>query len=499
MALEQTPGVILVPARDTIRDRYTQDYNLRVPAADVGPKTQPFVDASVAADAIVPLYADAVTIGRGTNLRTSAGTWLVDLGDAAGIEGRPAVGAQGFVFITASVGGTFIQSGTELRLRVGAQTRYQITESRLYMDGDEAPVAGIDTGPSTNQPARTVLVFTAPPPGCGPNATVAPDSTGNGLIGGRPADDDAALRGLIVDARSNPPASGNDAQYQNTARATPGLSIQQVFTMPAIRGPGTIAYVFTLNPSAPGKGRVPDSAQIAETYAEIAGQMPADDSAFACNIVEIPTRVLLRATWAPGAATWVDAGPWPGYIAADPVRVSNAVTPTLSLIRLFTGTSTVDPQIGQTIGFYDGVSGTFKRIRIGAVSIISAGIIWDITPDRTNNASDPSYVPAIGDVASPWSDSLSLVSPAVIGYFDTLGPGEQVASLPDPGLRQRRQPRSPAIWPSVVNNKILGPIFALPAIEDAELLEPSVPHATPVGVAASFSNLLVLGQLGIYP
>ncbi len=500
MALEQTPGVIETEQRAQIRDQYLTDYSLRVPAADVGPGTQPYVDASVAADAIVPLYADAVTIGRGTNLRTSAGVWLADLGDAAGITARPAVGASGFVAIVASAGGTFLQKGTELRERI-QQTRYEVSASALYQNGQEVPVDGIDTGPQTNQSASTVLVFTAPPPGCGANATVAAQGDGSGLIGGRPADDDRVLRSLISDARANPPASGNDAQYQQQIRKTPAISVQQVFTYPAIRGPGTLSYVFTLNPSRPGGVRAPNSAQIDATQDWIVGQMPGDDSVFPCGIVETPLRVLLRASWAVGAATWVDVTPWPSYVASDPVRVSVSPSPSLSLVRLFTGTPTTDPQVGQTIGFYDNVSGTFKRIRIGAVSIVTPTTTWDITPDRTNNASDPSYVPAVGDVASPWSDSLSLVSPAVISYFDGFGPGEQVSVLPDPGLRQRRQPPNAqnSRWPSVVTNRILEPVFKVSAIFSASLLEPTDPHPTPVGVAASYSNLVILGQLGIYP
>lgn len=500
MALEQTPGVIEVEQRAEIRDTYLNDYSLRVPAADVGPGGQPYVDASLAADTIVPLYADAVTIGRGTNLSTSAGVWLGLIGEAAGITARPAVGASGFVTITASSGGTFIQQGTELKERV-KQTRYEVSTSYLYFDGDEVPVNGVDTGPSTNQSAGTVLQFTAPPPGCGQNATVAPQSDGSGLIGGRPADDDRVLRSLISDARANPPASGNDAQYQQQIRKTPALSVQQVFTYPAIRGPGTVAYVFTLNPSRPGGVRAPNSAQIAETQAWIVGQMPGDDSVFPCFLVEIQLRVLLRVTWTTGAATWADVTPWPPYVAADPVRVAVSPSPSLSLIRLFTGTPTTDPQVGQTIGFYDNVSGTFKRVRIGAISVVTPTTTWDITPDRTNNASDPSYVPAVGDVASPWSGSLSLVSPAVISYFDGFGPGEQVSSLPDPGLRRRRQPPSAqnSKWPSVVTNKILEPVFKVSAIFSASLVEPTDPYPTPVGVAASYSNLLILGQLGIYP
>lgn len=497
MALDQTPGVIVTSTRDEVRDRYVRDYALRVPEADVGEGTQPYVDGSNAADAIAPIYADAVTIGRGTNLATSAGEWLLTIGANDDVYPRPAVGASGFVTITASNGGTNIQQGTELRDRIKG-TRYTISTTALYLSGDSAPVQGLDTGPATNRDAGAILEFTAPPPGCGQYATVAAQSDGSGLTGGRPADDDRALRQLISDKRANPPASGNDAQYQQLVRITPAISIQQVFTYPAIFGPGTIAYVFTLNPAGPGRTRVPNAAQIAATEEWVKGQLPADDSAFACELAEYPSQVLLRVSWTSGAPTWVDAAPWPPYVAGDVVRVASFPTPLLGSFRLYTGTSTTAPQAGQTIGFYDSASGTFKRIRIGSVTVVTPGLAWTIVPDRTNNASDAAFIPTAEDPASPWSESLNLVAPAVISYFDGLGPGEQAATLPDPGMRQRRQPPSPTRWPSVINNRILQPVFAVSAVQDADVLFPAVPYQTPTGTRGVLSYLLTLERLACY-
>ena len=51
--------------------------------------------------------------------------------------------------------------------------------------------------------------------------------------------------GRIIEAGRNPPASGNYADYQRTAKATPAVAEQQAFTYPAILGPGTTALVLT--------------------------------------------------------------------------------------------------------------------------------------------------------------------------------------------------------------------------------------------------------------
>lgn len=499
MALDQTPGVVQTLARNEVHDNWTRDYGLRVPAADVGPGTQPDVDASLAADAVVPLYSDAVTIGRGTTLRTSAGTWLQTIGEDEGVFQRPAVGASGFIGITTSAGGSNIQLGSIVFSKVG-QKRYQVAATALYTSATPVPVSGIDTGPSTNLDPGAAMQFQAPPPGCSGDATVLADSDGNGLTGGRDADDDTTYRGLISDKRANPPASGNDAEYQQTIKKTPGISVQQVHTFPAILGPGTMGYVFTLNPASPGANRVPNAAQIASTLAWVTGQMPGDDGIFACDLVEAPVTVALRIAWGAGASTWQDVSPWPAYIAGDLVLVAAAPAPTFTSFRLHTGTSTTDPQVGQTIGFWDPVSGLFKEIRIGAVSVVATGVTWDITPDRTNAASDPSYIPGVGQPASPWSDSLNSIVPAVITYFDGLGPGEMVSPLPDPGLRQRRQPTSPLRWPSLVDARIVIPVYALGSVvETVTPLAPALPYQTPVGAAGVLAYLSTLGNLALYP
>src|ERR1700734_321777 len=498
MALDQTPGVVQTPTRDQVRDQFLRAYQCRVPAADTGPGTQPYVDASCAADMAAPLYNDAVTIGRGTNLSTSAGAWLQQIGANQGPFPRPAVGASGFIPIVTASGGSTIQAGTEVDSKP-AGLRFQVTVTATYTTATPVPVIGIDTGPSTNLAVGTAMQFPSPPPGLGQNAVVTADSDGNGLTGGRPADDAASLRQLTSDARANPPASGNDAEYQQRIRQTPSLSIQQVFTYPAILGPGTIAYVFTLNPSAPGGSRAPNDAQIAATLDYVTGIEPADDGIMGCTIVEETLRVCLRVTWRKGASTWTDATQWPVYLTGDAVRVNNTPTPSLTSFGLVTNTATTDPQVGQTIGFYDTTSQSFKRIRIGAVTVVSTGLSWVITPDRTFGASDPIFVPSFLAVASPWSDSLNNVPAAVISYMASLGPGEQVASLPDPGLRQRRSPDPGLSWPSVVDNGLLAPLFSVSSVQSPVILEPVVPYATPVGVAGVLSYLFVLSDLGIYP
>ena len=243
---------------------------------------------------------------------------------------------------------------------------------------------------------------------------------------------------------------------------------------------------------------ISNAAQVALAEAYVKGQFPADDGGFACTLLEQTVDVALSITWAASALTWTDATPWPPYVPASKVRVSNAVAPTTTSCRLFTGISTTVPQVGQTIGFFDRPNKTFRRKKILTVSVVTPNLVWDVTFDTTNNASDVTYAPVIGTAASPWSDSLDTLIEPIVGYFDTLGPGEQVASFPDPGQRQRRSPQSPTSWPNTITNRILAPLFDLTSIEDLDLEEPATPLNTTVGVPGVLAYLMTLGDLAAF-
>ena len=495
MALDETPGEIVTRTRDQIRDQYLRDYALRIPTADVGPDTLPYVDASGLADAEMVLVNDAVVIGRGTVLRDSAGAWLLKIGEDEGVSPRPAVGGSGFVTVTTSSGGATILAGTEIR-EPKCGLRFRVTATALYTSSTAVPLTGIDTGNATNLRAGTAVTFTAPPPGVSAAATIATASDGSGLSGGRPADDDATYRALIASRRANPPAAGNDAEYQSAGKKTPGVSVEQVFTWPAVKGTGTIAVSFTLLTSASSTSRIPNATEIALAESYVKGQEPFDDGAFWCSLVAQPVTVGLAVTWATPATSWVDGDlAWPLWVSGDKVIVDGAVTPTATTCRLTTATATSTPQVGQTIGFFDAANRVFRRKKILTVVVVVATKSWTLTFDTTNNASDTSYAPVVGTAASPWADSLDTLTAPVVAYVNGLGPGEQVATLPDPGQRQRRQPTSPVKWPSVVTTRLLTGVFALSSVEDLSMLEPTTPYATTVGTPGVLAYLITLGDL----
>ena len=107
-------------------------------------------------------------------------------------------------------------------------------------------------------------------------------------------------------------------------------------------------------------------------------------------------------------------------------------------------------------------------------------------------------MPVSGQVASPWSPSLSSVVEPILSYVDKQGPGEQQSTFGDVGLRQRRfPPPAPDAYPSKIENRILDSIFAV--VADAEVVEPATPYATIVGTPGVELYVHAVSDIGVYP
>jgi uncharacterized phage protein gp47/JayE len=490
MPLDSLPGKLLTPTRDQIRDRYLRDYRLRNPDADTGPGSAVYNDASVHADQEVLQYNNAIVIAQNVNVSTATGADLIEKARAKGTDKLPAVGAVGYVQITASAGGGFIAAGTEGKIN---GLRYQCVLASVYFDGDQVPVSGIDVGPETNQDAGVVMSWTTPPPGIGPTATVVLQADGSGLSGGHDVESDGELQQRLIKLNAEPPASGNDAHVQAAIARAPALSIQSPFTFPAIKGPGTCGATATLRPSKAGSNRIPNAAQLAIILAYLTGQFPADFGFLSNTLVASPVNVALKVSWASGTPGWADAVPFPTY-TSPMCQVSNLLARTPTSFNLIN--YPVAPQPGNTIAMFDLAALKFRRKRILTATL---GVGYDIVCDTTNGISDTTYTPYVGQPICPWSDSLDSLTSAIVNYFDLLGPGEQMANFFDPGLRQRRSPPSPASFPSVISNRILSDLFKAQSLQDATLQEPAVPYATPVGSQGVSSFLLTLATLVAFP
>lgn len=497
--IDDLPGLLIIPNRDDLHSQYLRDVRIRTPDAATNEGTLEYADGLVFVDQQMPVYFDVKNIGDYVANVNKKGKALDAELKRAGTSRLLAAGGFGFVTVGTSSGGGTIFAGDEIKDLVTG-LRYQCTATRLYTNGQPVPIIGVDTGPSTNLPAGTKLQWTFPRPGISPNATIVLQSDGSGLSGGRDDENDSQATDRLTALRSNPPASGNDADIQKAVQECPGVTVQQCFTYPCILGPGTMGVTFTIRPGTPGANRCPNDAQLSAVHAWLVGKFPADDSILMCMLISYPVTLIMRGSWAPTAVAWADAAPWPLYNASFPVKVDGSVyAPSPLAFRLTTGTSTVAPEVGKALAFYDQPNATFRRKRILSVSVVVANLSWDIVVDESNNASDTNYTPLVNQLAAPWSDSLQTLVTPISTYFDSLGPGEQLAVLPDPNLRQRRTPRSPAVYANTLTNRIITPLFSLPAVNDVELVSPAVPYNTPTGAQGIASFLLALGSIVVFP
>jgi uncharacterized phage protein gp47/JayE len=489
------PEKLETPTRDELVRRYERDYQLKVPAAAVGPNTEPGIKARLMADQLLPLYGEAARAAQVVSLDDMDLSQLMERATELGLPARlPAVGGSGSVVLGASVGGGTIFEGDELSDDV-TRLRFRVLATAVYQDAQTVAVVGVSTGPATNLPAGRILTWTSPRPGIAQKARVFLQNDGSGLSGGRDVETEDELRTRIRGAQAEPAVAGNDAAYRAEASRTPDVSVQAAFTYPAARGPGTTALAFLLRPSSPGGGRAPSPAQIAAVRAHVVGAFPKDDSLFSATLVPEPVSVALRVRWTRGARGWADAAPWPAY---DPGKttVTAAATP-LSMTLSSDAAVPSPPVVGRSVALFDRSAGLWRRKRIASVAGANP---WTVTFDAANGASDLSFVPAAGAVVSPWSDSLDALTGAVLAMFDALGPGEMFAgaALFDEGLRRRRSPAPSESWPSELSDRAVAGLY-VPGAAIVRVTEPALPHAPTTGSPGVSANFLTLSELSVFP
>ena len=501
MPLDILTGEITTPSRDEVRDGWIRSYRLRNPDADVGPDSEPWIDGATAADQMMVIYNDAANIGAACTSRNKTGDAVDEDLAARGLTRLPAAGASGYVEIGTNPAGTNLFFGDLIEdQNTGAQ--YQCISAGHYDDEDDVPVQGLDTGASTNKDAGSVLQWVSPRPGCETNCTVVAQSDGSGLSGGRAEETDAEALARIRDWNANQPAAGNKAAYELALKEIPGLRVEQGFTYPATKGPGTIGITFTMPPASAGSSRIPNAAQLAAALAYLAGRYPEDDGQFMVALVEQSRDVCLTVEWAPGVAAWTDAAPWPDYFEVAPgagsgaIRVQAVTDSTHFILEAANADYTTcgDPAVGNVLGCYDSDTGVFRRKEIQSVTGTGP---WTIVCETANNASDVTFAPAVNQRVCPWSDSLDDVAAKALEFFETLGPGEQQAVFTDAGLRQKRSPAAPASWPhNITSARMLRVLLDLEALSDCDVEEGE--GDTTVGTPGALSYLLALNDLTVY-
>lgn len=496
MAIDELPVQIDVPTKQRIVDGYLQSIRIRNPEAETSDGTQPFLDANVFADQLLQGYANNQLISQNNVLEAAQGAALVTWGEREIASGpNPATGATGFVTIAASVGGTLIFEGDEIKFEA-QNLRYTCRITDTYQDGQQVPIAAVDTGTQTNLAPGTVMKWTSPRAGLGSESVVSEQTAGVGLSNGAPKETDDEFRTRIGNVKRAPGVSGNSAEYQLQAEKTPGVPVQKAFTYPGLEGPGSMAICFTVTASGNGS-RIPSSAQVAAVASNLEAEFPASDSRFDCILIAEPVDVIYEVRWSTAGDDWINTSPWPLFFTTDRVTVDSAVDPLNFTLQTDSGSYAVvpSPVAGQVIAFFDNPKGVFRRKQIKTVA--GAGP-WVIVCETLNDSSDETYTPIVDQRAAPWSNSLNTLAAAVVAEFAKLGPGEQVSSFPDPGRRRRRDPLPSISFPQRITNAALQNAADITALTSSDVLE-GADVSPSQGVKSVSSNLLELGNLSIFP
>jgi len=505
---EDLPDDVHTPTRDKVVADAKNSFVVRqmsvdpTKTVDVSEGSFPAIIAEVFGDMAMGHYANEVAIGRSFLVRNTFGSRLErlareKLGEDDGAR-KTATGASGYIEATKiEVGGAPMDASTTLIHKATSQ-RFRVVNDQTYLDGDPIQIIGISTGPGTNLDAGEEVQFESQPSGCSLTATVLEQNDGTGVLmgltGGRDAETDVELQERIIQAQSNPPAAGNDAQMVTVAQKTPGVPVEAAFTISAWMGPGDTSVPFTLRPDATAS-RIPNGVQRGLVEADLRSAFGVGWTITVPTVVAQDLTIAIGVTWLPGARGWADQTPFPEY-ASNPVHVTTVYT-SLSM-RVATSSSVTAPEVGQTLALFDIATRAFKRKRISAVIEVTPNQVYDLTFTAALGASD-SFVPAVGAVVSPWSSSLNRLPTAMLAYTQSLGPGEMFALLPDPGGRRRRWPPSPT-RPSVVTNvDTVNAAKASGAVADAEVLAPAMPCPTTIGVPGVSVYLQELTDFAVFP
>jgi uncharacterized phage protein gp47/JayE len=489
---------ITLKTRDELVSDYLAAYRTRRPDDDTSIGSPSYVDAITLVDAILPLFGAAqAAIGYGT-LAGRTGEDLDDVGEEdEGVPRGEASKSAGHIVLSASGGGATISDGSLLtEPNTGTKFEFNLgAPTEDYNDGDYVPILSIDTGPLVNFRAGTALQIDSPPPGAYAACVVAEDSLGQGLTGGRTAEQDDAYRDAIRANRKRRANAGNDAEYCAEAKRATGLQIEAPFAYPCVQGPGNLAATFTVPPESTFGTRVPSSAQLTAVADYVTALMPGTDLVYWCLPVEELVDVAMSVRFQSRAKGWADLTPWPVYAAPpDQLVTAGGGAPLAFTVQNSSGVYTAQqqPSTGQKIGVFSAANGTFYRKQIASVTGTGP---WDLTFATGAGESDTTYTPLAGDLVCPWSDSLNNLVTKVADYFKTLGPGEMVAAWGD-NRRGLRYPPDPDSWPASTTQDLVTAVKAANAVLNAVAI--SGTEVTPT-VNASNPRLLRVGSLAFYP
>lgn len=436
---------IVVNTREQWRDYWLTCYSNRNPDADIGPGSYPYLRASVMADTLVILSNDALAISDSIPLDNMVGDQLdKKYGDK--LPRNLETKALGLVTFGAGSAGSLLYVGDRL-VHAATKNLYELTSATdTYFNTNKLVVQSVDPGVGQNLTPGEVLQWESPRPGSYATVVVFESPDGSGIAGGRSVESDDEYRERIRDYNANPVGHGNEGDVAALIEDTSvhGVPVEKAFLYPAVFGPGSLAYTFTIKTDNYWEVRYPTAAQLSAVYNHVVSNLPGDFSVTSATLSAHLMYCELSVELDPRLAQWADNSPWPTERerGAGQYVITASDTATSFTIGTDDGNyaGVFGPSIGGTIAVYDSTWGVFRRKKIQGFTGTGP---WTINCDTTADQTDTSYVPVFGQAVSPWFDAINECAVAAGKHAHGWGPGEiyDDVDIPEDGTRMRRQPR----------------------------------------------------------
>ena len=395
-AIDELPGGVVTLARDEFRNLFTPDYRLfrakRRGWSGVA-ATSMRIARRGGCDAHRDCERRAVTSnGNGTNIGTSTGAAGRSVGSARS-EGvfRSFRGGRGR--LCRHHDGPLVARRSSEATRVTRSKPRLLSPLALPSCSSALSRSSVSTRATRQLPEHQdgLAVFRARP-GCDELCDVYGDSGRNAFDRGRPDRSDDGIPRTDQSSSGQTLPSGSSAEGgQRVVEDIPTIGIQKAFTYPAIFGPGTMGFTFTLRPGSPGADPYPQQfLQLNLATATLLGQEPADDSVFPLQISRLRSwsRIASHGQRARQAGQTILSAPdhrqrlrSKAAPAPTPTSFRAVTTGGLSPIRRWTNGGSVRPAKPEH----------FRPKRIRAVTIITPGQEWQLTLSTVNLRRDTTY------------------------------------------------------------------------------------------------------------
>ena len=442
----QTRDDILMMFRDGLRQLANPETGTAFSEDEIAEATQAgsrwWIEAE-AIDLVVaqPSQARALWLADQIQVERACTAWLNGYhGPSRGMTRLPASPGSGPATDTAAEGTIYLGSTTPgaagaLVARDPAGLRYQVMTTVVTPSGGVASLTlfGLDTGDATNIQSGTKLTWESPPFGSTRVLAATED-----FVGGFPAENDRDFADRMASEDRHRAGAGNRAQIRAWARAASN-AVADAYVYPCAMHSGTCVVAIAQkrgSTSRTSAGMVPSALVLSTVSAYLVPPGSPSMPDFALVVVvpflQVATHAGLELRMARASdGGWADLRPWPGL----------ASTPTSSMPAITTRTSDTQFTMRSQVGLP------------GSASILTGAnaprlMTWDPTacgfvelPTLTSvtDAGSGLYTVVLSSPASatqtqaglyvsPWTERNAEIADAILGYWDSLGPGEIVGS-----------------------------------------------------------------------